>query len=298
MKKSLNNILLGITALKLLFAGCSLEKELHKNYYTFAIIPDSQYYVNETHDGKKGMFQSQVNWINGNVNSENIKLVAHLGDIVNTGGEAEEINSAHEIMSSLRGIQSIWAIGNHDQDPRGNSTGISPYNANFLFHREPNRGLYSDVDNNYLLFECGEEKFIALTLEYNFSSDALEWADDIIEEYSDRKAMVISHGLFADDGKSFSDSGDQMYETFKDNENVFLMLGGHINGEHCRKDTYQGHVINSMLVDYQGNGHGGNGFMRLLKYYPEENKMEAKTYSPYLNRYETDSDSNYIIDLD
>ena len=52
-----------------------------------------------------------------------------------------------------------------------------------------------------------------------------------------------------------------------------------------------------MLADYQDRASGGEGWLRILRFVPAENKVYVQTYSPWLNRYETDADSEFTLDF-
>jgi hypothetical protein len=81
------------------------------------------------------------------------------------------------------------------------------------------------------------------------------------------------------------------------NPNLFLMLGGHYDNEGMRQDPgSDGHAIYSLRSDYQTRANGGDGWLRLLRFSPEENKIYISTYSPYLDQYETDADSQFSLD--
>ena len=58
-----------------------------------------------------------------------------------------------------------------------------------------------------------------------------------------------------------------------------------------------GNWIFQIGTNYQWEENGGNGYLRLLKFYPEENKVEVRTYSPYLNQFKITSADNFTIDL-
>ena len=52
-----------------------------------------------------------------------------------------------------------------------------------------------------------------------------------------------------------------------------------------------------LLQDYQNRINGGEGFLRLLRFYPDQGKIQAVTYSTWLNTYEVDEDSYFQIDF-
>jgi hypothetical protein len=51
------------------------------------------------------------------------------------------------------------------------------------------------------------------------------------------------------------------------------------------------------LADYQERASGGEGWLRILRFIPAENRIHVETYSPWLNRYETDSNSQFTLDF-
>jgi hypothetical protein len=72
------------------------------------------------------------------------------------------------------------------------------------------------------------------------------------------------------------------------------MLCGHIHSEARRTDG----TLHTLLANYQDYPNGGNGFLRILHFSPEENEIQVKTYSPWLNQYETDSNSQFVLSYD
>ena len=175
--------------------------------------------------------------------------------------------------------------GNHDQP-----TGL--YNTYFGTARFSGRGYYggnylSDNDNNYTLFSAGGMDFIVVNLEYNPSTGAIDWADNLFQTFSNRRGIVVSHYLMNTDG-SWSAAGSSIYDAVKDNPNVFLMLCGHMHGEAVRTDTYDGNTIHSILADYQDLPSGGNGWLRAMEFRPADNQIHVETYTPVLDQFGAD----------
>ncbi len=54
----------------------------------------------------------------------------------------------------------------------------------------------------------------------------------------------------------------------------------------------------TLLADYQSRTNGGNGWLRILEFSPANNEMAVKTYSPTLDQFETDGDSQFILPVD
>lgn len=274
----------------------------------FSIIglPDTQFYC-ETYGTN---FHAQTQWIVDNLDARNIAFVAHFGDIVNTGDVEAQWLVADAAMSRLEtvalpdGIPYGMTVGNHDQVPSGDATGATTfYNQYFGESRFAGRAYYgghygANNDNNYQLFSAEGLDFIVVSLEYDSTPDApvLQWAHDLLTTHADRRAIVMFHNLIGTGNPgTFSTSGAVVYEALKDCSNVFLMMGGHTAGEGRRQDTFSGQTVNTLLADYQTRSNGGDGWLRILDFSPANNRISVKTYSPVLNQWETDADSQFDL---
>ena len=127
----------------------------------------------------------------------------------------------------------------------------------------------------------------------------LHWADSLLKAHGDRRAIVGSHSIIGTGNPaSFSSEGQVLYDSLKDNPNLFLMLCGHVPGEGRRADTYNGHTVHTLLADFQSFTNGGNGWMRLLEFSPSNNLITVNTYSPTLGQYDTDATSQFTLPYD
>jgi hypothetical protein len=144
--------------------------------------------------------------------------------------------------------------------------------------------------------------FIVVYLEYDpiANLDVLAWADDLLKTYGNRRAIVVSHYLIeVGEGASFGPQGAAIYNALRDNPNLFLMLSGHIHGEGKRVDVEPpNHTVHTLLADYQERSNGGDGWLRILEFSPLDDLIRIKTYSPTLDLYETDSDSQFELSYD
>ena len=68
--------------------------------------------------------------------------------------------------------------------------------------------------------------------------------------------------------------------------------------EAMRSDTYNGNTVHTLLADYQDEANGGNGWLRILKFSSNERYIQVKTYSPTLNQWQTDDDSQFELGYD
>jgi fibronectin type 3 domain-containing protein len=289
--------------------------------FTVVALPDTQYYVSSLNGGTPAMFTAQTDWIVANKTARNVRFVTHLGDCVehgDNGGDDSEWVSAIDAMYRLEdplttflteGIPYGVAVGNHDQTPLDDPDGTTLfYNQYFGEAHFAGRSYYgghygTNNDNHYETFQASGMDFIVIHLEYDTSPDAsiLDWANALLQSpaYSNYRAIVVSHWMIEPGSQSaFSTQGQAIYNALKGNPNLFLMLGGHRPGEGRRVDTYAGHDVNTLLADYQGRTGGGNGWMRLLEFSPSNNVIRVTTYSPYLDQWETDADSQFTLPYD
>ena len=201
------------------------------------------------------------------------------------------------------------AVGNHDQEPIGEPDGTTThYNQYFGISHFSNKSYYgghygSDNDNHFDLFSVSGLDFIVLYFEYGrYGSGVLDWANGVLATNQNRRAIVVTHYVGNDTSPyNLSAQGQAIYDALKGNTNFFLMLGGHVfnnDGESSRSDTYQGRTVRTFVSDFQGYMNGGNGYMRLMYFSPSNNLVNIKTYSPWLDQYLTDADSQMSFPYD
>lgn len=312
--------------LKVTFHGRRVGGVDPSGAFTVAALPDTQFYSENTGGQRAALFSAQTDWIVAEKDALNIGFVLHLGDISQNGDNPAtaltQWTNASDAMYRLEnpattgltgGIPYIMAVGNHDQTPIGEADGTST-NFNTYFGVHPKTGINhfhdktwyggtsepGSADNNYTLFTAGGMDFIVISLEYDTTPDAadLAWADALLKAHPARRGIVITHHM-VDTGfpASFSTLGSAIYQALKNNPNLILMHGGHVAGEGRRSDTFEGRVVHSLLADYQSRANGGDGWLRLMKFIPARNRIEVSTYSPVLNTFETDADSQFSLDV-
>jgi hypothetical protein len=304
--------------------------------FMIVVIPDTQTYTGQstTYHSVIGMFYAQTNWIVNNRIDSNIVYVVHLGDISENGDDPTrspvQWRRADTAMAKLDavGLPYGMAVGNHDQgnhDPVGGGTNTNDrgscfstttyYNQYFGFATPRFSGMPfygghygSNNDSHYDLFSAGGMDFIAIYIEYDDRTDAASvterdnmnnWAKGLLTgAYANRKAIIVTHYAGSPATPStYSAQTQEIYNKIKGCGNVFMFLGGHVNGEGYRQDTYGGKTIKTFVSDYQFRTLGGNGYMRLMKFSTTKDLISVKTFSPYITQFETDSDSQFTTSL-
>jgi hypothetical protein len=116
--------------------------------------------------------------------------------------------------------------------------------------------------------------------------------DNLLTTYANRRAIVVTHYITnTGNPAAFSLQGQEIWNALKGHPNLFLMLGGHVDGEGRRQDSFEGHTAFSLLTNFQFHVNGGDGWMRIMQFSPSNNAIRVRTYSPWLNQYLTTPDS-------
>jgi hypothetical protein len=115
--------------------------------------------------------------------------------------------------------------------------------------------------------------------------------------HPDAFGILNTHYLLGSGG-NFGPQARLIYDALRDLPNVRLMTGGHIAAESRRVDMFEGNTVHSMLADYQGRVDGGQGYLRLWEFSPMSGTVSVRTYSPTLDRFETDANSEFTIEVD
>jgi hypothetical protein len=265
--------------------------------FTIIVLPDTQNYPLSY----PAIFDNQTQWAANNAATMNIVFVTHEGDLIDGYDVLSQWNSANHSMSILNG-HIPWAIapGNHDVNDVGNTTNFNIYFGTSRFTGKTwYGGAYNnDNANSFELFTEGTDKYLIFHIQYDPSDAALVWANQTIDNYSDRRVIVTTHEYLT--GGSRTSIGENIWQKFikPHADQIFLVLSGHSSRESRRSDTVNSHTVYQVEADYQGDSNGGNGWLRLLEFKPLEDKIYVQTYSPYLNDYETDSDSQFTLDYD
>ncbi len=275
--------------------------------FSIIVLPDTQLYSKTKNIN--GIFQLQAQWVVSQLTTRNIAFVGHLGDTIDDYNVATEWAVTDAAMKTLEGAGIPYGIspGNCDEDNYGVPPGTTWFNRYFPVSRFAGRSYYggaynNDNANSYQLISASGLNFIIIEIKYNVSYNTtdgqaiLAWANNLLQIYSNRRAIVITHNLLTT-SNILSTDGNMIYNALKGNPNLFLMMGGHLDTEGMRTDPgTDGHTIYSLRSDYQTRPNGGNGWLRILRFSPDNNKIYVTTYSPYLDQFETDADSQFSLD--
>lgn len=196
----------------------------------------------------------------------------------------------------------------------------------------------------YELKDLNGQDYLFMTLEYAPRNNTLDWANKIVnfDQYKDHRVVLMTHAYMHNNDKRLdkentwiifepysinnkiqkserivlphSNNGEQIWQKLvKPSKNIAMVLSGHVFGESYRVDKNdQGKNVHQMLFDMQsaGGGHrygnGGDGWLRILEFFPDNKTVKVKTFSPLFGASPTtqefawkkDSRNEYIMTLD
>lgn len=155
--------------------------------------------------------------------------------------------------------------------------------------------------SSYMIFNAGSYKYMVLSLAWNqntsaypsINSNDLTWFENVLKANPNIPTIVTSHDLFAvsptdpsaitlDNSHDDSANGTLVWNIVKNYNQVFMMVAGHNHGSGMMTLTNNsGNSVIGLLSDYQFAYNGGEGWMKMLEFNEEANKLYISTYSPY-----------------
>jgi hypothetical protein len=286
--------------------------------FSIVVIPDTQRYLgrgtkiqpDSTDDVTNEVFENHVRWISENLQRQRILFVSHVGDIVDKNNH-DQWRVARKWMDVLHGqVPYGISVGNHDMTSQGDSSLFQEYFgaerfADFdwyggTFSGDPERKNVSNNNaNSYQLFSAEGLDFIFLHLECNAPDNVLEWANQVLAEHADRRAIITTHmdlgplerpttgeGYFTDPKgrmrwkKIHGERGNtpqQMWEKcYRHHPNLFLICSGDQSRTTALSQTdtgKHGNTVHALLSDYTSNGP-----LRIYRFLPAEDRIQAITW--------------------
>ena len=267
--------------------------------FSVVVLPDMQYEIKSF----PSIFDSEINWIVDNKEKMNIQFVVGEGDIVNNANDAAQWKRASAGYAKLEnsGIPYLIVPGNHDY-PLNNYLSYFPLSR--ISKESTFGGAYnSSPENEYHLLTVNNKTYLFMGLEFCPSTDEIVWANETLKKYNNITSVFVTHGFLdinSERSINVCNSTEYIWEGFiKHHPNLQVVLCGHMHGEAIRTDkNLAGKNVYQMLANYQSDLNGGNGWIRILIFSSQENKVYVQTYSPYLKEYSNESASNFSIDLD
>lgn len=151
----------------------------------------------------------------------------------------------------------------------------------------------SCTESNWTTFSAKGLDFLILNLEIAPTEAVLCEAEKVIEKHHYHRVILVTHAYidangvrlegFSEDGKNPLDGADgrELWDAFvKRHPRIFLVVAGHVNGSIHTVDTGDaGNEVHQILTDFQGQPNGGNGWLRVLTFYPNLDYIKSDVVS-------------------
>ncbi|HEX3039810.1 MAG TPA: lamin tail domain-containing protein, partial [Caproiciproducens sp.] len=267
-----------------------------QNYdFAFAWETDTQYYS----ESFPAHYSKMNQWIVDNRKNLNIRYVMHTGDIVDDVDMKPEWANADAAMKIFDDADMPYGIlgGNHDV-----GAGALEYTNYWKYFGEDRfkdksyyGGSYKNNLGHYdLLTENGQD-LIVLYMSWDIYTDEINWMNQVLSQYSDRKAIICLHRYTnvqqADNLLDYTGKLLQK-EVVAKNKNVIAVLNGHYHGASIQTDSFDDNndgtpdrVVYQICTDYQSDPEGGSEYIKFLYFDLKNNKIYLNSYSPCRNDY-------------
>lgn len=289
--------------------------------WSIIMVPDTQYYAAVDPE----VFDLQTEWIANHVGDLNIRMVLHVGDLVDANRPGQWEN-ARQSMKRLDGVVPYVIVpGNHDigiTAPASDRSTLmndffpvdAPHIREHLIETfEPGRG-----DNTLHRIETPEGPWLVLGLEFGPRDAVLDWARDVLRSRADLPTIMLTHAFLHYDGTRLDHVGkpDQSgnpyhYEVASSGVNdaeemwaklvepvsqIDLVLSGHVGGDgtgYLASERSDGTVAHQVVANYQ-DPFFPSGYLRIIRV--KADRYEMFTYSPLLDSYLRDNENEFIIE--
>ena len=264
--------------------------------YDFCIpwITDTQYYAESYQNHYTNMNQ----WIVDNADEWNMNYVIHTGDIVDEYDMTYEWENADEAMKIFDNAGITYGVlgGNHDV-----AAGAGKYDNYWKYFGEDRvktqstyGGSYKNNLGHYDLISRDGQDFIFLYMSWDIGTDEIEWMNQVLSQYSDRKAIICLHrylNVKTSAGSYLDYAGITVQkEVVAKNPNVIAVLNGHYHGSSFEtvkfdddNDGVKERTVYQICTDYQSGFEGGNEYIKMLYFDLDNDRIYVNSYSPCLD---------------
>jgi hypothetical protein len=298
-----------------------------RSSFTLVLLPDTQSYVASFPE----ILTAQTTWVVNN--RKNIAFVLQQGDMTDNNSQLqwEVASKSYSLMDGK--VPYTFVPGNHDMGTNGSADvrNTDLFNYYFSYQKYSNYPSFGGafevgkMDNTWHTFVGGGYNWLIVSLEFGARDTVLSWAAKIIENHPQHKVILNMHAYLYSDNTRMSrernhkwlphdyglakhgekgavNNGEQIWEKLVENyPNIMFVFCGHVlnEGTGCLvSEGKHGNKVYQMLANYQGgvegSEQGGNGYLRIITIDPDNSEIAVKTYSPYLDKYKTEPNQQFV----
>lgn len=260
--------------------------------YNIVFVPDTQKPIRYMPE----IVEEQTQWLTRHAEENNVAFTAFLGDLVDEHQVAGQWLAADKAIKHLdtAGIPYMTIAGNHDYESWWGGKDAA-YLSYFGKSRYADKSYYNNESpsgySSYSLFKAGSYEYMIIGSDWrddHYNADRA-WIQKVLSEHKTTPTILISHEILEFQGEQSTEvqhtsRGQRNWDDFvKNNDQIFLTVAGHHHGAGymISKNAY-GHDVLEVLVDYQSQYHGGNGWMRFAEFDEGGNQIHFHTYSPWV----------------
>jgi hypothetical protein len=171
--------------------------------------------------------------------------------------------------------------------------------------------------NHYQVFTAAGRQFLNISLEWYPRQASVEWAKGVILDHpylpviiTTHRYLTLSPTLRVDPSypavdkthPDYHSGADIFSELVRPNPQVFMVLCGHATRRAYLVSADDPSVgsrnVYQMMSDYQDMGSdGGQGYLRLLNFMPDQGVIHVSTYSPTLRAYSSESGDDFDVPI-
>jgi hypothetical protein len=198
-----------------------------RDFFTIAVIPDTQEYVDSTKPQRKSLstFLAETTFLAEHKEDLALAFVTHVGDVVQHGdgtngtpgdrswGAGDEWDRAAFAMDVLAASRVPFGMspGNHDYDSHAYEANArplhgsvmwrryfgpaSPYFAGKSWYGGASMGLHDPGLSSYQVFSAAGRGFLHISLEMEPGDAALAWAQKVIDGHKGWATIVTTHAF-------------------------------------------------------------------------------------------------------
>lgn len=274
--------------------------------FSLAFLPDTQFYSRYSADQflpryGKDPFTVQTEWLTQNRDDLNISFMSQLGDIVDQSDKSAQWQAASNAIDVLDRAKFPYSIapGNHDVRNGDDTLDDTDYDLTkepFLQWFGPDRAAtvstFQSTDPTGMsqanIFEAEGQQYLVFSLSWRVSDQTLAWVQSVLDANPTMPAILTMHSLLAIDSDAESpmetEYGQELWDKIiSKNDQIFLTVNGHTHGASSLVKTNDfGNSVTQVLLDYQMEYEGGNGYLGLFEFDLTNGRLNVNTVSPWV----------------
>jgi hypothetical protein len=162
---------------------------------------------------------------------------------------------------------------------------------------------------------------LIFTPEFGPRDAVLAWVQAVLAANPTANAILVTHAYLFVDGTRFdhvertdqygnphdydddgrlggvNDAEEMWVKLVAGTPAIRFVLCGHMHAQaRLTSERASGPPVHQLLADFQAEALGGSGYLRIMTFQPD-GRVRVRTYSPYLDRYRTEDESDFVLGM-